>query len=561
MDEQGTDERVFVNAKVFTARSETDFASAFRTRGGVVEWVGEDSELDGRALRGAHDLGGRTVLPGLLDMHVHPALMADTADATECLPPRVSSLEGLVDALRANPARGAAEGAWIIGTGYDETKYPERRSPTAVDLDRVSTAQPVMIWRADRHSAVCNTRALEIAGIDARTPDPPGARFERDSGGRPNGVLTEREATLAVSRHIPQRAVSEREDLLGAVGERLFSRGIVGVCDLLATTMPDPLAVYRSVAARGPFPRSALFLGWDPRSPLDDLRDDERTGPVRVGGVKVLMDGTYSNRTAWVCRPYPESQEHGLRTITDEDLRAAADWARRNGVQLAVHAMGDRAISHVVDVFADQEPWLGDQPSVRIEHATLMSPELVRRLGEARMTFGIATHTIFLYSEYEAYEHNLRRDQVPDAYPIRSLYHAVDSLALSSDCPATAWSEADDAFVSIEAAVRRRAYTGADIGQAAAVTVPQAVLLYTARAARLTRLDGLGRIAPDHDAGFVVLSDDVFTVPEDEISRVRVEETWLGGQRVYRRREVAPARAAGGPPPTAPPRPSAPSPA
>lgn len=529
-------EQVFVNAKVFTARSETDFASAFRVRGDLVDWVGEASELDERTRRTAHDLGGRTVLPGLLDMHLHPALMADTADATVCLPPRVVSLEGLVEAMRANPALGAGEGVWVVGTGYDETKYPEGRSPTAADLDRVSTEQPVMIWRADRHSAVCNTRALEIAGIDAGTPDPPGARFERDAAGRPNGVLTEREATLAVSRHIPPRGAAERVDLLAAVGRRLFSRGIVGVCDLLATTMADPLSVYRSAAARAPFPHSALFLGWDPAAPLPDLDDDEREGPVRVGGVKVLMDGTYSNRTAWVCRPYPESRDHGLRTIADEDLRAAGDWARRNGVQLAVHAMGDRAIAHVVDVFGDQEPWLEGRPSVRIEHATLMAPALVRRLREARVGFGIATHTIFLYSEYEAYEHNLRPDQVADAYPIRSLYEEVDALALSSDCPATAWSEADDVFVSVEAAVRRRAYTGADIGQAAAVTVPQALLLYTARAAGLTRMEGLGRIAPGCHASFVVLSDDVFTVPEDRISAVGVEETWFGGERVYCRR-------------------------
>lgn len=528
-------EQVFVNAKVFTARGETDFASAFRVSGGVVEWVGETAELDGRTVRGARDLGGRTVLPGLLDMHLHPGIMADTADATECLPPRVGSLAELVAALCASPARGAGQDVWILGTGYDETKYPEGRSPTAADLDRVSTSQPVMIWRADRHSAVCNTRALEIAGVTALTPDPPGARFERDASGRPNGVLTEREATLVVGRHIPQRSVAEREDLLAAVGERLFRRGIVGVCDLLATTVPDPLPVYRAVAARAPFPDSALFLGWDPREPLADLDEGERTGSARVGGVKVLMDGTYSNRTAWVCRPYPGSDDRGLRSITDDDLRAAGDWARRNGVQLAVHAMGDRAISHVVDVFGDQEPWLDGWPSVRIEHATLMAPELVRRLREARMDFGIATHTIFLYSEYEAYEHNLRPDQVPDAYPVRSLYEGVQALALSSDCPATAWSEADDPFVSIEAAVRRRAHNGADIGAAAAVTVPQAVLLYTARAARLTRMDGLGTLTPGARASFVMLDADVFTVPEEEISRVGVEETWSDGRLVYRR--------------------------
>ena len=105
--------------------------------------------------------------------------------------------------------------------------------------------------------------------------------------------------------------------------------------------------------------------------------------------------------------------------------------------------------------------------------------------------------------------------------------------ALTSDCPATAWSEADNVFVSIEAAVRRRAYTGADMGQASAVTVPQAVLLYTARAANLTSMEGLGQIARGFEGSFVVLSRDIFTMPTEEISTTLIEETWIGGERVY----------------------------
>ena len=525
--------QLFVNGKIFTGRSETDFATAFLVADRVIEWVGDSTELGEDLSATTHDLGGRTVLPGLLDMHVHPALMANTADAVECLPPRVGSISELLEALSSHHLFGEGSDQWIIGAGYDETKYPEGRSPVAVDLDKVSGTQPVLVWRADRHTALCNTVALKIAGITAETPDPDNGRFGRGQDGTPNGILEEFAAISTVTDHIPVRTSTERAHLLEKVGRRLLSRGIVGVCDLLATTIPSPLATYRSAIERVPFPRSALFYGWNRPHALTELDDEEKVGRARVAGVKVLMDGAYSNRTAWVCRPYPDSEEHGIRTISDEELLAAAQWARRNGVQVAIHAMGDQAIAQILELFGDQEPWLRDAPSIRIEHATLMSPKIVEQVRTARMNFGVATHTIFLYSEYEAYEQNLHPRQMSEAYPIRSLYRALDSLALASDCPATSWSESDNVFVSIEAAVRRRAYTGADMGQESAITVPQAVLLYTARAARLTGMEGLGQIGRGFEGSFVVLNHDIFTIPTEEIGKISVEETWIGGEQVY----------------------------
>lgn len=525
--------RVFTGGRIFTGRGEDDFASAFRVTDGTIDWIGDAAEID---TAGAHDLGGRTVVPGLLDMHLHPALMTTTIDAVDCLPPAVTSLPQLLDALRAHAAVGGRPDEWIVGNGYDETKYPDGRGPTRHDLDAVSATQPVMVWRCDRHSAVCNSRALEIAGITAATPDPAGARFERDADGNPNGVLTEIAATQAVSAHIPDAEPAERVERLRQVGERLLSRGIVGVCDLLATRIPDPLGTYRAAEHGVAMPRAALFYGWDPAAPPAELSDAERTGRSRVGGLKVIMDGAYSNRTAWVCRPYPDSDDdHGLRTLSDEDARSAARWARRNGVQLAVHAMGDRAITQVLDLFADEEPWLADAPSIRIEHATLLSPRTIERLRTARMSFGIATHTVFLYAEYDGYERNLRPELRDQAYPIRSLYHELPALALSSDCPATAWSEADNVFVSVEAAVRRRAYNGADIGQGAAVSVAQALLLYTDRAAGLTDIGPVGRLDVGHEASFAVLDRDVFAVPHDQIGATQVAETWIAGERVWSR--------------------------
>ena len=528
--------RLFVDARVFTGEGEDAFATAFRVTDGVVDWIGDaDASVDAAVGAERHSLGGRTVVPGLLDMHVHPALMSWLADAVECLPPRVTSLPQLIETLRTDPALGAGPNAWIIGHGYDDSKYPGRIGPTARDLDEVSTTQPVIVWRCDRHSAVCNTRALEIAGITADTPDPAGGRFERGADGTPNGVLTEINATLAVSDHIPVAAEADRVARLRSVGERLLARGIVGVCDLLATTIPEPLATYRAAAAAGPMPRAGLFYGWDPARPPADLTDADREGRSRVSGLKLIMDGAYSNRTAWVDRAYPDSDDHGVRTLEDDAALAAGVWARRNGVQLAVHAMGDAAIDQVIALFGDQEPWLDGVPSVRIEHATMLTPERIERLTSARMTFGIATHTVFLYAEYDGYEGALLPGQLADAYPIRALYDAVPHLALSSDCPATAWSDADDPFVSVEAAVRRRAYDGRDLWQDSAITVPQAMLLYTARAAGLTRIGRLGRIAPGYEASFAVLGGDVFAAAPDEIARTGVDETWIAGERVYSR--------------------------
>lgn len=521
---------LFVGATVFTGLGEHDRASAFRIDSGVISWVGDAAEV---ASEPAIDLGGRTVLPGLLDMHTHPAVMASRAGTIECLPPEVSSLPALVARLREHPDLGAPGDTWIVGTGFDDGVYPEGRPPTAQDLDAVSTTQPVLVWRCDGHSASCNSRALEVAGITAETPDPPGARFERDDQGAPTGVLTELAAVEAVTARIPEPDVAGYAARLADLEEHFLSHGITGLCDLLSSWIPEPLAAFRRARRLGFRPRVALYPAWEPA--LADLDDDARSGDIRIAGVKVFLDGAFSNRTAWVEDPYPDSTEHGIRSISDDALLEAAAWARRNRVQLAAHAMGDRALNRVVDLLGDQEPWLDGVPSVRLEHATLVSDDLVARLVGARMRFGVGTHTIFLYAEREAYRRNLGAPQEEIAYPIRSLYDAGLPLALSSDRPATAWADADDVFVSVEAAVRRRAWDDSDIGQHSAITVAQALLLYTGRARALAALGPVGVIEPGAAGDFVVLDRDVLSVPDDEISSVRVAETWIAGERVWTR--------------------------
>ena len=233
--------------------------------------------------------------------------------------------------------------------------------------------------------------------------------------------------------------------------------------------------------------------------------------------------------------PYPGSDEYGMSTLTDGVIEEAHAYARRNGIQLVFHAMGDRAIQHVIDAFDDEEPWMADIPSVRLDHATMLGPRQIRQISRARMKFGVATQIIFFFAEHDSYVRNLSSAQYRRAYPVRTFYESLDHVALSSDCPATTWADPDNVFTSIKGAVVRRAYDGADITAEEAITVPQAILLYTGRSRELAAFPAVGEIESGFDASSIELDRDIFTVPVEEIDQVQVRRTFIRGELVFER--------------------------
>ena len=527
--------QVFVNGKIFTGRSEDDFVTAFKVADGRITWTGNANDInDAHAI----DLDGQTVLPGFIDIHTHPTYVAMTVDAVPCTVPVVNSISEMVQALKQHHNFGKGPDAWIEGWGYDESKLAEHRTPTTADLDQVSPTQPVYVLRSDAHSGICNTRALQIAGITKDTPDPEGARFGRYDNGEPNGVLEEIAANNVVLR---AKAVENYESkvagLLGTASH-YNERGIVAVTDMMALTRPfDNLKLYRDAASSGFRQQAALYFSWlDLKDNATDLTDEDRTGRAKFAGIKLFADGSVSGCTAWMCKPYRNSA-HGYSTLTDADLNAGYEWARRNKVQVAVHAMGDRALDHVIDFFAAKDPWLDGVPSVRLEHATFLSEAQIRKMNDAKMTFGVTTQIIFFFAEYDSYSQNLADEAFQRAYAVKSFYNNIEYFGLSSDAPATTWADPDNVFVSIKAAVTRKAYNGADIVPEQAITVPQAVLLYTSRPAPLARYEGLlGQIAPGYEASFVILDRDIFTIDVDELDRTQVQQTWIAGEKVYDRK-------------------------
>jgi predicted amidohydrolase YtcJ len=529
-------EQIFVNGKIFTGRSATEFVTAFTVAGGKIAWIGDAKDVDHAD---AVELNGQTVLPGFIDIHTHPTYVAMTVDAIACTVPVVNSIPEMIDALRRHRNYAKAPGDWIEGWGYDESKLAEHRTPTTEDLDKVSTSQPVYVLRSDAHSGICNTRALQIAGITKDTPDPDGARFGRYPNGEPNGFLEEHAANDVVLRVKSVEDYSTKVAGLTATAQHYNERGIVAVTDMMALTRPfNYVHVYRDAETKGFRQQAALYFNWlDLKdNPIPDLTEEQRHGRTKFAGIKLFADGSVSGRTAWMCKPY-RNAGHGYSTLSDDDLNAGYEWARRNKVQVAVHAMGDRALQRVIDFFAEKDPWLDHgTPSVRLEHATFLSEAQIRKMNDSKMKFGVSTQIIFFFAEYDSYFENLAGEEFERAYPLRSFYNNIQHLGLSSDAPATTWADPDNVFVSIKAAVTRKAYNGAAIVPEQAITVPQAVLLYTSRPATMARFEGsLGQIAPGFEASFVVLDRDIFMIDTDELDRTQVTQTWIQGEKIYDR--------------------------
>lgn len=530
--------QTFVNGKIFTSRSEDDFATAFTIEDGKFSWVGDASEVQAE---NAIDLEGKTVLPGLIDVHTHPTYVAMTIAGVPCTVPYVHNIDEMLDALRNHPNMGKDENTWIEGWGYDESKLEEHRTPTRHDLDKVSTTQPIHVLRSDCHSGICNTRALELAGITAETPDPEGAKFGRDEDGTPNGVLQEHGANDFVMRAKQNPDYNAAVDAIYGSAQHYYERGITAVTDMMVFTEPfDKLEVYRDAEKKGFKLQAPLYFGWSEYQDTDlpTLTDARKDGRTKFAGVKLFADGSVSGRTAWVSQAYKgEPDNHGYPTITDEEMQAAYEYAKANGVQVSVHVMGDLAIDRVINFFNDKEPWMGeDIASVRMEHLTLLSREQMTRMREGKMIWGGSTQIIFFFAEYDSYSASLTDEQYKATYPVKDYYEGFPYFGLSADAPATTWADPDNVFVSIQAAVTRKAYNGADIVASQAITVPQAVLLYTARPAHVAPYEGkIGQINEGYEASFTVIDTDIFTADVNTIADTNVEQTWIAGENVYTR--------------------------
>ena len=530
---------LFINGKIFTSDPQNPWAEAMLVRGGQILWAGRREDMP-YAEGTVTDFRGRTVIPGFVDAHMHPVMLADSRKQIVIMPPLIRSLHDLAQAIRRR-RREQGPGLWIEGWGYDEQALKEKRPPSRYDLDAGCSDAPVSITRTCAHICCVNSMALRLAGIDRNTPDPPGGEIERDENGEPTGILRENARNL-ITPFIPAVSRKNQVENLLELGELLASQGITAICDMGSLDGSDSMPVYEEAVRRGVGQRIGIYYMWDfyAEHPEDlhglEGRTDRR-GQIFTAGLKLIGDGSVSGRTAWMDRPYQNSADDcGFPVCSDAQLESAIAFCRSHGCQLSVHAMGTRAITRVVDRAAKERAWTEEGiPYVRVEHVTLPTEESMKRAAEHGIAF--VTQPIFPYAESASYLYNLGAERFGECYPIKRMLENKVPLAFSTDAPATFWPVSSDPFPGLKAAVTRRAADSTDFGADQSVDIGTAVVLYTRGAAQAAGFAGSGMLRKGYRADFAVLNGDIFTIHPENIDRIQVMETYIGGAQVYRRQE------------------------
>jgi predicted amidohydrolase YtcJ len=525
--------QVFINGKVFTADTKEPFEECFVVEDGVISWIGKQEDLPETGYP-VTDLGGKRVIPGLVDSHMHPVILADCAAKISCLPPKVHSIEELTEVIREKSS-DRKPNQWIQGWGYDEEKFAEHRSPNRWDLDKATTEYPVELLRSCSHIRSVNSKALALAGITKDTPDPPGGEIDRDENGEPTGILKENARHL-VGEILPEKSKEQVIESLVSLGELLLSQGIVAVTDMGNLDSVDYFEYYEEAAKRGFKQDVAMYYIWDliRKNPefkwSEEIAEPKRQ--IRKAGIKLIGDGSVGGRTAWMDRPYLGSDtEYGISVCSDEEVESAIAFCKKNHCQLSVHTMGKRAIDRMTEIACREGQWLSDKPSIRLEHITDPSEQAIDRAARENIAF--STQSIFMYAEIESYRNNLGMEWIKETYPIKRLLARGVKVALSTDAPATSWAEPSNPFPNIKCAVTRTAYDGTDCGRENCIDVETALRMYTKEGAEIAGFRNLGQLTAGYRASFAVISEDIFTIDPQRIDEIVVEKTYLDGDCVY----------------------------
>lgn len=537
---------LYVNGKVFTSDKENLYAESFAVKDGKIAWVGNDAEAQATDAEKTVDLGGRRVLPGFVDSHMHAIMLADCCRQISALPPAVNSIEELVEEIKKVREQQEA-GQWIFGWGYDEGKLAEHRAPNRYDLDKGASDSPVMVKRTCGHICAVNSKALEMAGVTKDTPDPEGGKIGRDENGEPDGILYENARNL-MDCIMHTKTEDDMADDLMALDEILLSQGVTTGADMGEFGGVDFKKVYGEAIKRGFHIRVAGYPMWDCVADDPDFTiTDEDMNPenqFRMAGVKLIGDGSVSGRTAWCDVPYLDredptklSDEYGIPVCTPEDIEKAKAFCKKHHCQLSYHAMGARTIDRAVGAGYGEKPWLKDSfkktPYLRIEHVAMPTADAIKKAAEAGIAF--VTQPIFLYAEIESYLTNMGPERTKTNYPIKDFIESGVQFSFSTDAPATAWATPSEPFACLKGAVTRKAYDGTDCGQEHKVDIETAIILYTAESAPMLGFEKVGMLKDGFAADFIVLDKDVLNIPSEDIDTVTVEETYVAGECVYKK--------------------------
>ena len=533
-------ELILFNGILRTQDAQNPVAEAVAVRNGIITAVGGNNAVnslaDNHTLR--MDLGGRLVLPGFTDVHFH---YCDWALGRQKLDLAAQqSLSQLSKAVKT-AASEKQPGQWILGLGFNETQWPEKRMPGRDDLDRAAPQHPVVLWRCDLHLAVANSLALEKAGIHADTPDPPHGLIGRDAAGKPDGILKEA-AIDQVKNILPVPGEKETARAMQTGFGLVHAMGITGLHDVrLMDGQQGALALksWQQLNADGRLDlRCWVTL---PGQRLDEavalgIRSGWGNDRLRIGHVKYFADGGMGARTAWMLEPYRDGGR-GMPLMDMQTLQDRLQKAHAAGLAVAVHAIGDRANRELVRLF-EGLPKHGAaanvfEPSLphRLEHLQMIRPADIRRLAKLDVVACVQPHNLVL--DMDMIDACIG-DNGRHTYAFGDLLAAGIAVCLSSDAPVCN----PNPLVNIHTAVTRCRPDGTPVGgwyPQQKISVAQAVQAYTLAPAMLGgRADELGCLKQGFRADMVILDRDIYRIDPMQILQAKVAMTLFDGRIVYR---------------------------
>jgi predicted amidohydrolase YtcJ len=481
-----------------------------------------DYRVDGR---------GKTMLPGLIDAHGHVmglGFQAMTLDlsGTNSLAEAQAAIKAYADKY---PDRG-----WIIGRGWNQEKWGLGRFPTAADIDTVVGNRPVWLDRVDGHAGWANSRAMDIAGVTTASKSPVGGRIEM-AGGKPSGIFIDAASEL-VGKFVPAPSPRDRDAALVEAQQALLRLGVTGVADM-GTTIEDWQA-YRRAGDEGWL--SIRIFGY--ASGIENMTAIAGSKPtpwlygdkLRLGGVKLYLDGALGSRGAWLKKPYADAPgQTGLQFHPSAEVRNMMVRASMDGFQTAVHAIGDAANADAIGAVEDlADTYPGDR-RWRIEHVQVVDPADLPRLAKNGIISSM--QPVHQTSDRTMAEARLGPERLAGAYAWNSILKAGGKLAFGSDVPV----ESPNPFHGLSVAISREDEKGQPFGGwRAEERVSREIALggFTTGAAYASFAEGkVGMLQPGFQADFVLVDTDPLLASPSQIRATTVHETWVGGFPVYQR--------------------------
>ncbi len=526
----------YLHGHIYTNDPKHPWAEAMAVRDEKILCVGTISQIllecGGAESNDVVQLRGSFVMPGFNDAHAH--LGSAGQDKLNLALNDAASVEGLLKLVKA-AADKHKPGEWIVGHGWDQSRWADQSYPTRLELDQVAPNNPVYLDHISGHIAVANSLALKHAEINSETPNPPGGEIGRFADNEPNGLLKENASTM-VSQRIPDPSAEDRKKGIALVFEELAGNGVTSVQDF--STWEDFLAYTDLKTANKLTVRITEWLPFS--SSIDDLQNMRGQGGttdpwLRTGALKGFMDGALGTRTAALLAPYSDDPStSGILTVDPEKLKAMAIERDRLGFQLAFHAIGDKANRVALDTF---ESLLRINPPRdrrdRIEHAQVLAPEDIPRFAKLQVIASMQpSHET---NDMRWAEQRLGPERSKGAYAWKSLQSAGARLAFGTDYDV----EPINPLRGLYACLTREAIEGGPPGgwmPQEKLSLEDCIGAYTSGSAYAEFMDGKkGELKVGEFADFVVLSEDLTKIPPKDFLKTEVVRTVTGGKTVYQK--------------------------